>query len=154
MTDIETKISSKQIAEDFLKKDLTNVNNEIDTLFVELNKNLNNRLISLVSTTEGKNKMTKNITDLQKEIENIKQADKEMTQIFIDYITNRSKLGIEQELSNIYNELFFMQVKLINNTIYKVIQDKDTPKTINLKPLMSALHKKIESLNNYIEAKP
>lgn len=154
MTDIETKISSKQIAKDFLKKDLTNVNNEIDTLFVELNKNLNNRLISLVSTTEGQNKMKKNITDLQKEIENIKQADKEMTQIFIDYISNRSELGIEQELSDIYNELFFMQVKLINNTIYKVIQDKDTPKTINLKPLMSALHKKIESLNNYIEAKP
>ncbi len=150
MATLENQVINLDSANIFLTKDYASISSEIDNLFTDLTKKLSDRLIGLVKTDEGQKKMEAIIINLQKEIDNLKAADKEMTQIFKDYIDNRSDLQIKDELINIYNELFFMQVKLINDTIYKVVQDKNTPKSVNLKPLLGALHKKIKLLNKYI----
>jgi hypothetical protein len=149
MADIETKIKNFQIATDFLKNDgLESINIQIKNLFEELTKNLNDRLINLVKTPNGQTQMQSIIKILIAEINKIKEADIELTKVFKDYI-NKPDLNIGDELGNIYNELFFMQVKLINDTIYKVMHDKQ--KIIDLKPLLSTLHKKIQLLNSYIQ---
>jgi hypothetical protein len=150
MTEIEKKIiDGKKISNDFLAPKLTTVNDVIDELFQELTKNLKKRLEDLPTTDEGHAKISKIIDMLKKEIDNIKEADKELTRIFKLFIA-KTDLGIDEQLKNIYDELFFMQVKLINDTIYKFVKDKDSKKYVNLNPLLKALHEKIKILNTYI----
>jgi hypothetical protein len=151
MVELEKKALELKINEEFLGKD--DPNTKIDSLFKELIDNLEKRLKDLPKTQDGKDTMKLIIEELKKKIDEIKEADKEMTTVFNEYLTKRKDLGINEELKDIYNELFFLQVKLINDTFYKINTFPGVPKEIkpNLNELFKAFHQKIKLLNDYIK---
>lgn len=149
---LEDKANNLAIDTELLEKDDYDI--KIQNLFKNLSIKLENRLLTLPKTQDGKDNIKIIIDDLKDKIIQIQTADIEMTKVFTDYIKNKNELGINEELKNIYNELFFLQVKLINDTFYEMITTPGTPKEIkpNLNDLFKAFHKKIKSLNEYIKS--
>lgn len=157
-TNNQVAVSKSYTVDEYFKDELEKVNKRLDDGFVVLVNNLENNLVNIAETNSGKELMKQITNSLVLKVNEIKEADKKMLQVFRQHVEHDSNndLGINEPLKDIYGNLFFLQTRLINDTFYKMITDKRISDEVRkpLTELFNGFQKKISLLNEYLMKNP